>query len=100
MTRRGVSTEGVARPFRHRWRRRLPRWIHRIGLSLLVVAALLSGGLGFGMGCEDAARVRAFSTAVRRWQTDPDFRHVQNEYVTLGADAMRARLCGISADAM
>ena len=50
------------------------------------------------MGCEDAARVRAFSTAVRRWQTDPDFRLVQNEYVTLGADAMRARLCGISAE--
>lgn len=50
------------------------------------------------MGCDDIARVRAFSAAVRRWQTNPDFRQVQDEYVTLGAEAMRARLCGISAE--
>jgi hypothetical protein len=70
----------------------------RIGVPLLVVTGLLSGGLGLTMGRADTARLRAFSDAVRRWQGDPDFRQVQQEYVTLGADAMRARLCGISAE--
>jgi hypothetical protein len=70
----------------------------KTGVALLVLTCLLSGGFGFGMGCDDIGRARAFTDAVRRWQTNPDFRAVQDEYVTLGAEAMSARLCGIPAE--
>jgi len=66
-----------------------------VGLLILVVA--LSAALGFGMGPGDAAHVRAFRDAVQRWQVNPDYRLVSAEYVTLGVEAMQARVCGLSA---
>jgi hypothetical protein len=67
-----------------------------IFVALAIVAAL-AAALGFGMTPGDARRVSAFGEAVRRWQVNPDYRAVSAEYVTLGVEAMQARLCGVSA---
>jgi hypothetical protein len=72
-------------------------------ITLFVLAALLmllAGAIGFGVSSRDQARVTAFADAVRRWQVQPDFRAVQREYVSLGVDAMRARLCGLSGESI
>jgi hypothetical protein len=66
--------------------------------SLLVVLMIFSGALGFGIRGADVDRMRTFAAAVRGWQTNPDFRDVQREYVTLGVDAMRGRLCGLAGE--
>jgi hypothetical protein len=66
-----------------------------MGLLALVVA--LTAALGFGMGATDSRRVNAFRDAVQRWQVNPDYRLVSAEYVTLGVEAMQARVCGLSA---
>ncbi|MGB7156715.1 MAG: hypothetical protein WBD40_01535 [Tepidisphaeraceae bacterium] len=75
----------------------MKRVVRFAGVTLLVITLTLSAALGFGMGREDTRRVRAFADAVRGWQTSPDYRAVSAEYVTLGVEAMRARLCGASA---
>jgi hypothetical protein len=62
-----------------------------------VLIGALAAALGFGMSPGDARRIRAFANAVGRWQYDPDYRAVSEEYVKLGVEAMQARLCGISA---
>lgn len=69
----------------------------RIAVAALGLVVLMAGALGFGMGAADERRVRAFGDAVVRWQQDPDYRAVAHEYVTLGVEAMQARVCGLSA---
>jgi hypothetical protein len=69
----------------------------RVAVALLGLLAVTTAALGFGMGPADARRVRAFADAVQGWQANPDFRSVSAEYVTLGVEAMRARVCGLSA---
>jgi hypothetical protein len=73
------------------------RWSRRIAAALLAALLVLFAALSFGLTPADARRLRAFDDAVLRWQHDPDFRAVAGEYVRLGADAMRARFCGLSA---
>ena len=59
---------------------------------------LVSAALGFGIRSSDVTRMQDFAGAVRRWQTNPDFRQVQREYVTLGVVAMHARWWGVSGE--
>ena len=65
--------------------------------GLLGVVLILSAAVAFGVSRRDRANLREFAAAVRRWQTNPDFRAVQREYVDLGTRAMQARWCGLSA---
>lgn len=74
------------------------RGIRGAGRLLFGVLLLASAALGFGIRGDDVRRLRAFADAVERWQTNPDFRQVQREYVARGADAMRGRLCGVSGE--
>ena len=67
------------------------------GAGLLALVVALTAALGFGMGPTDTGRVRAFRDAVQRWQVNPDYRLVSAEYVTLGVEAMQARVSGLSA---
>jgi hypothetical protein len=66
--------------------------------ALLAAVVVLSAAIGFGLTPADGARLRAFADAVRRWQSNPDFRAVEDEYVSLGVVAMRARFCGVPAE--
>ena len=77
---------------------KLKRFGRIVAIGTLAALLIASGGIGFGLGRDDVARARAFADAVRNWQKNPDFRNVQREYVTLGVDAMRARMCGASGE--
>jgi hypothetical protein len=66
-------------------------------VAVLTLVVAFTAALGFGMGPGDMRRVRAFGEAVKRWQVNPDYRLVSAEYVTLGVEAMQARVCGLSA---
>src|SRR5438046_2482295 len=74
----------------------------RICRSLLV-AFLAPGGVqratvvSFFVTLADAAKLREFDHAVLRWQSNPDFRAVASEYVTLGVAVMQVRFCGLRA---
>src|SRR5687768_11264433 len=74
--------------------------MRQIVAGLLVATMLLSAALGFGIRPRDVARMQQFADAVRRWQTNPDFRQVQREYVTLGVEAMRAKWWGVSGESV
>jgi hypothetical protein len=74
------------------------RWRQPLVAAVLALALLLSGAIGFGLAPADAVRVRAFADGVRGWQSNPDFRAVQHDYVTLGVAAMRSRFCGVPAE--
>jgi hypothetical protein len=65
------------------------KWVGRGVLALMI---LLLTAVGFGTDAHEAAKMRQFSDAVDRWQTNPDFRRVQIEYVEMGSEAMRTRL--------
>ncbi len=73
------------------------RTTRRSAVALLALLVAVTAALGFGMAPTDARRVRAFRDAVHGWQLDPDYRLVSAEYVTLGVEAMQARVCGLSA---
>ena len=97
MRERGVmSTEGAGEPVAGA-KSGVGQQVRRAAFVVLAVVGLLAAALGFGMTPGDARRVRAFGDAVRGWQSNPDYRAVSAEYVTLGVEAMKARLCGISA---
>ncbi|HYE20221.1 MAG TPA: hypothetical protein VEA69_17365 [Tepidisphaeraceae bacterium] len=68
--------------------RAIRKWTRRTLMAIIVGATL---AMGFGMPPADAVKMRLFSDAVVRWQTNPDFRKVQVEYVELGSDAMRTK---------
>jgi hypothetical protein len=83
-------------------RARTPRqFVHavkKVRVPVLVLTLIVSAALGFGISSRDVQRLHAFGDAVRRWQTNPDFREVQREYVTLGVEAMRGRWLAVSAE--
>jgi len=72
--------------------------IKKVRVPVLVLTLIVSAALGFGISSRDVQRLRAFGDAVRRWQTNPDFRDVQREYVALGVEAMRGRWLAVSAE--
>src|SRR5688572_6914446 len=72
--------------------------LRKVRVAALALTLVVSAALGFGIGGGDVQRLRAFADAVRRWQANPDFRHVQREYVTLGVEAMRGRWLAVSAE--
>jgi hypothetical protein len=78
--------------------RHLSAAVRKVRVPALVLTLIVSAALGFGISGRDVARLRAFGDAVRRWQTNPDFREVQREYVTLGVEAMRGRWLAVSAE--
>ena len=70
------------------------RWTGRVLFALVILIAF---AVGFGTPSSDAERMRAFAEAVERWQHNPEFRQVRVEYVEMGSDAMRTRLCWMDA---
>jgi hypothetical protein len=72
--------------------------VRKVRVAALVIALIVSAALGFGISGGDVQRLRAFGDATRRWQTNPDFRDVQREYVTLGVEAMRGRWLAVPAE--
>jgi hypothetical protein len=83
---------------RARTPRQLGHAIRKVRIPVLVLALIISAALGFGFSGRDVQRMRAFGDAVQRWQTNPDFRDVQREYVTRGVEAMRGRWLAVSAE--
>jgi hypothetical protein len=80
--------------------RRNRRWVRgslKI-LSCAFVIVLLIGGLivASSINGADADRLQAFVNAVNRWQSNPDFRRVESEYVTLSHEALQTRPFGVS----
>jgi hypothetical protein len=73
------------------------RWGWRLAIAFLALACVLCAAISFGVTPADAARLRDYDAAVIRWQSNPDFRRVTIEYVTLGGRAMQVRLCGVPA---
>src|SRR5688572_5311737 len=69
-------------------------WGGRAVLALLIVILL---AVGFGTDGRDAGQMRQFADAVDRWQTNPDFRHVQVEYVEMGSEGMRTQFAFVDA---
>src|SRR4051794_36277639 len=76
----------------------------RLRLTCVCLLALAVGLLslvavvfGLGLCARDAAALRSFAEAANRWQSNPDFRTVQREYVDKGVTAMRVRLLGVPA---
>jgi hypothetical protein len=71
-------------------------WVKRTGLwagrAVLAVLILFLLAVGFGTDAHEAAKMRQFADSVERWQTNPEFRRVQIEYVEMGSDAMRSHL--------
>jgi hypothetical protein len=63
------------------------------GRGALVIVILFLLAVGFGTSGTDATRMRQFSDAVERWQHNPDFRQIQQEYVEMGSEAMRTDVC-------
>jgi hypothetical protein len=53
---------------------------------------LISGAFAFSLTPSDSDRLTEFADAAQRWQSNPDYRLVHWQYVTLGADAMGARM--------
>ena len=76
---------------------KLRLWAFRSAVAATAVALAVCAAISFGITPADAAKLRDFDAAVLRWQTNPDFRAVAREYVTLGVRAMQARFCGIRA---
>jgi hypothetical protein len=72
--------------------------IRKVALATLAITLVVSAALGFGISGRDVQRLRAFGDAVRRWQSNPDFREVQREYVALGVDGMRGRWLAVPAE--
>ena len=72
--------------------------VRKARVAALVFTVIVSAALGFGISGRDVQRLNAFGDAVRRWQTDPDFRAVQREYVTLGVESMRGRWLAVPAE--
>jgi len=72
--------------------------LRKVRVALLVLTLVVSAALAFGISGRDVRRMNAFGDAVRRWQTNPDFREVQREYVTLGVEAMRGRWLAVPAE--
>ena len=70
------------------------KWSGRVLAALVIVFAL---AVGFGTSASDAEKMRLFADAVERWQHNPDFRKVQVEYVELGSDSMRTKICFLDA---
>ena len=70
------------------------RWTGRVLFALLI---LLAFAVGLGTPSSDAEKMRAFAEAVERWQHNPEFRQVRVEYVEMGSDAMRTRVCFLNA---
>ena len=65
------------------------KWAGRIlygSVTLFVLAVAV------GTPPSDMDKMRRFATAVDRWQTGPDFRKIQIEYVEMGSEAMRTRV--------
>ena len=104
---RDVGALDDSRPEPRRWRpsarvvQRLKRGsratVKWSGRAVLAVMILLLLAVGFGTDARDAVQMRQFSDAVDRWQTNPDFRRVQIEYVEMGSEAMRTRLAFVDA---
>jgi hypothetical protein len=72
-----------------RWAGAIGKWGARCSLVLVIMFLL---AVGFGTDAHEAAKMRQFADSVERWQTNPEFRRVQIEYVEMGSDAMRSRL--------
>jgi hypothetical protein len=70
----------------------------KVRVALLAITLIVSAALAFGISGRDVQRLNAFGDAVRRWQTNPDFRDVRREYVTLGVEAMRGRWLAVPAE--
>ena len=83
---------------RDRTPRQFVRAIRKVRIPVLVLALIISAALGFGFRGRDVQRMHAFGDAVQRWQTNPDFRDVQREYVTRGVEAMQGRWLAVSAE--
>jgi hypothetical protein len=64
---------------------------------LFALLILIAFAVGFGTPSSDAEKMRAFAEAVERWQHNPEFRQVRVEYVEMGSDAMRTRVCWMDA---
>lgn len=75
------------------WVRRTGLWTGRVLLGMVIVFAL---AVGYGTTAGDAEKMRVFGEATHRWQTNPDFRKVEIEYVELGATAMNTKAAWIS----
>src|SRR4051794_3075978 len=71
--------------------------IRRVAIAACVVVYAVACMFAFGITTEDTAHIRAFDSAVQRWQVAPDFRAVTFEYVDLGSRAMQTRICGVRA---
>ena len=84
--------ETASRRVPGRWRRGL----RNAGVVLLALTIIGCAALGLGISRNDVRRLHAFGDAVRRWQSDPEFRQVQREYVAFGVEAMRGRWWGVS----
>jgi len=78
---------------------RLASWRRGAFRTLLWILTIFCGIGGLSITPRDRARLREFARAVERWQINPDFRQVQAQYATLGAQAMQVRPLGFSARA-
>src|SRR4051812_8580939 len=72
-----------------RWTAVVGKWGARFTLAVLIVLLM---AVGFGTDAHEAAKMRQFADSVERWQTNPEFRRGQIEYVEMGSDAMRSHL--------
>jgi len=71
------------------------RWLSTVGWGWVILVMIVGGVLGYGISGDDCRELERFNAAVERWQRDPDFRQVGEEYVTVSNAVLNTRPFGV-----